>query len=237
MEEITLGHVIGAAYGMAEGGLKPPGPPPNKANTALLLIDIQELASPDYMAKSAIKAGLPEEPVYAALADYGERFEAAVEKCAHLLSAAREYGIPPIHVKIEALSGDARDTSMIHRMVGWCLPPGSEGTPFLAAVTPDPGEIVLTKTVSGCFTGTNLDRVLRHMGIQYLYICGFVTDECVETTFRDALDYGYMSFVARDATTTYFAESHAGFVAKWGAFGLTPTADELIQQMEALPEG
>ena len=236
MEEITLVHVIGAAYGMTGDGLKPPGPPPSKANTALLLIDIQELALPDYMAELAIKAGLPEEAVHAALADYRGRFEPAVEKCSQLLAAAREHGIPPIHVKIEALSGDARDTSMIHSMLGWYYPPGAPGTPFLPQVAPQPGEIVLTKTVSGAFTGTNLDRVLRHMGIQYLHICGFVTDECVETTFRDALDHGYMSFVARDATTTYFAESHAGFVAKWGAFGLTPTADELIAQMASLPE-
>ena len=78
MSEITLVQVIGAAYGVSEKGLAPVGPPPSRMNTALLLIDIQQLSTADYMAKRAIDAGLPAEDVHAALADYKERFEAAL---------------------------------------------------------------------------------------------------------------------------------------------------------------
>ena len=227
MSEITLMHVIGAVYGLTEKGVQPPGPPPGKDNTALLLIDIQQMATPEYMARAAVKAGLPETAVQTALADYKERFYCAVENCSRVLNAARQNGIPPIHVKIESLSGDARDTSMVHKMLGWAYPPGSEGAQFLPDIAPKPGEIVLTKTVSGAFTGTILDRVLRHMGISYLFVCGFVTDECVETTVRDALDYGYLASIIRDATTAYTRETYAHVIGKFSGFGLTPAAEEV----------
>lgn len=232
MSEITLFDIFATSYTIEEAP-----PPATKANTALLLIDIQVLAAPEYMAKKAVKGGLPEDKVNAALADYKERFYSAVDACGRLLGAAREHGIPPVHVKIEALSGDARDTGASHRMMGWKFPPGSEAARFLSQAEPQPGEIVLTKTVSGAFTGTNLDRVLRHMGIEHLIVCGFVTDECVETTFRDALDLGYLAFLISDATTTYFAEDHAHVVKKFGGWGLVQTTEMAITSFATLPEG
>lgn len=236
MSEITMQDVIAASYSDMEAGMVPVYPAPTKATTALLLIDIQQLATPEYMAQKAIKAGLDAGKVETAVADYKKRFYAAVDQCAKLLAAARQHGITPIHVKISAMTPDARDTSVVHKMLNWKFPPQSEAAQFLPQAAPAEGEIVLTKTVSGSFTGTNLDRILRHMGIQYLTICGFVTDECVETTFRDAIDHGYLSSVARDATTTYFEEAHAFFVGKWGAFGLIPSTDEVLQMFAALPE-
>lgn len=236
MTEITMAEIVAANYGLTTGGITPPYPPPTKATTALLLIDIQEIATPEYMASKAIKAGLPEDQVHKAIADYKERFNAAVDKCSVLLESARRNKIQPIHVKIQAKTGDGRDTAMIHRMLGWAFPPGSPGTPWVPKTAPKDGEMVLTKAVSSCFNGTNLDQYLRYMGIQYLVICGFVTDECVETTFRDALDLSYMSFVVRDATTTYFAEAHAHFINKMVGFGLAPSADEIVPMFEAMPE-
>ena len=236
MSEITLVQVIGAAYGVSEKGLAPVGPPPSRMNTALLLIDIQQLSTADYMAKRAIDAGLPAEDVHAALADYKERFEAALSVSRELLAAARQYGIPPIHVRIAALSGDARDTGMAHRMLNWYYPPESEGAQFLPECAPRKGEIALSKTVSSAFTGTGLDHILRHMGIHYLFLCGFVTDECVETAFRDAIDHGYLASIVSDATTTYFVESYAGVMMKWGGFGLTPPSQDVIKMFASLPE-
>jgi nicotinamidase-related amidase len=236
MSEITMVEIVAANYGLTETGITPPYPPPTKATTALLLIDIQEIATPEYMAAKAVKAGLPEDQVNAAIADYRERFYSAVDKCSELLEAARQNGIPPIHVKIQAKTADGRDTAMVHRMLGWRFPPGSPGTAWVPKTAPKDGEMVLTKAVSSCFNGTNLDQYLRYMGIQYLVIGGFVTDECVETTFRDALDLSYMPFVVRDATTTYFAEAHAHFISKMMGFGLAPAAEEIVPMFAALPD-
>lgn len=235
MSEITLADVIGASYKWTEEGMALL-PAQTKKNTALLLIDIQELATPDSLGDIAIREGLDPEGVQAALADYRTRFDAALKNAQAVLQAARENGIPAIHVKIECMTTDGRDCCLGNKLLGWIYPPGSKGSQFLEACRPEPGEMVLTKTVSGAFTGTALDRKLRHMGIEYLHIAGFMSDECVETTFRDAVDHGYLAFIVGDATTAYFAESHNHVIEKFSGWGLVTNAEQAIQTYAALPD-
>ncbi len=223
---VTIDEILAASYTFVEDP-----PPQERANTALLLVDIQELATPEHLAKRAVLAGLDTKAVDQALADYSARFYAAVDNCALLLSTARDAGIACIHVKIEALSGNALDTGPAHRRLGWCYPPGSPETQFLEPVAPATGEIVITKTVSGAFTATNLDSVLRHMGIQWLVIAGFETDECIEATGRAALDLGYVALFAEDACTAYTAQSHENFMSKYAGWGLTRSTAALTAAM------
>ncbi|WP_321489900.1 isochorismatase family cysteine hydrolase [uncultured Hyphomonas sp.] len=203
-------------------------------NTALLLIDIQHLAEPSYHLKNAVEAGLPEAEVRAALSDYEVRFNAAVVQAARVLNAARSAGIPPIHVKIQSLSDKGRDTSQLHTRLGWCFPPDSPAAQFLEPTKPNADEIVITKTASGAFTGTSLDSTLRNMGIEHLIVVGFLTDECVETTTRVALDYGYVTRVVSDATTTYLMEAYQATIGKLASYGFALTADEAIAEFAAM---
>ena len=226
---ITITDVLAASYTFVEEL-----PELGKKNTALLLIDIQNLATPEHLAKRATEAGLDSTAVNQALEDYSSRFYSAVENCSELLSAAREAGVACIHIKIEALSGNARDTGPSHRRLGWQYPPGSEATRFLNPVTPGEGEIVITKTVSGAFTATNLDSVLRHMGVDWLIIAGFETDECIEATGRAALDLGYLALFAEDACTAYEAESHNHFMSKYEGWGLTRKTTELVNLLSKM---
>ena len=226
---IGLNEVLGASF-------VNPKPPPQATlnNTALLLIDIQHLAEPSYHLKNAVEAGLPEDAVKAALSDYEVRFDAAVVQAARVLEAARAAGIPSIHVKIQALSCQGRDTSLLHSRLGWNFPPGSPATQFLEPTKPKDDEIVITKTASGAFTGTSLDSTLRNMGIEHLIVVGFLTDECVETTTRVALDYGYVTRVVSDATTTYLIEAYQATIGKLASYGFALTADEAIAEFASL---
>lgn len=220
---VTIDDVLAASYTNVQA------PPPMTAlNSALLLIDIQHLAAPDYLHDHAVKSGLPSDEVRKALSDYEERFNAAVAQAKRVLEKAREVGIPPIHVKIQTLSHHARDTGALHRRMGWQYPPNSAATRFLDATKPASDEIVITKTASGAFTGTSLDTTLRNMGIDYLFVCGFVTDECVETTVRVALDLGYLAMVIEDATQTYKAEAHRATIDQLSAYGITQRAEDTI---------
>lgn len=220
---ITIDDVLAASYTNVQAP-----PPPTVHNSALLLIDIQHLAEPDYLHDHAVEAGLPSAEVNEALRDYGARFNAAVGQAKKVLEKAREVGVPPIHVKIQALSHNARDTGALHRRMGWQYPPNSAATRFIEATKPAPDEIVITKTASGAFTGTSLDTTLRNMGIDYLFVCGFVTDECVETTVRVALDLGYLAMVIEDATQTYRAEAHRATIDQLSAYGITQRAADTI---------
>ena len=229
MSKVSINDILAASYSTVEAP-----PELSKANTALLLVDVQDLATPEHLGKQAIAAGLDAQAVDEALADYAQRFYAAVANCERLLQTARAAEIACIHIKIEALSGNARDTGPAHRRLGWCYPPGSVETQFLAPVLPADGEIVITKTVSGAFTATNLDAVLRHMGIQWLLIAGFETDECIEATGRSALDLGYLALFAKDACTAYEADAHNAFMGKYASWGLTRSTKELMELLFSL---
>ena len=50
---------------------------------------------------------------------------------------------------------------------------------------------MLPKTSSGVFNSTNLDYVLRNLGIENVIVAGFVTDQCVDMAIRDGADRGY----------------------------------------------
>lgn len=226
---LTMSDVLAAQY-----RVRRPEPEAMRSDSALLLIDIQQLASADYLHTNAVAAGLPEDEVGAALADFRRRFDAAVGNCAQLLGAARAAGITPVHVRIEALAGDARDTGAVHARMGWKYPPGSAPSQFLPAVAPLPGEIVISKTCSGAFTSTTLDPVLRNMGIRHLWICGFMTDECIEASTRAALDLGYLTRVVGDATTTYDQASWAAVTNKYASFGILTSTERVLDRFKTM---
>ena len=63
---------------------------------------------------------------------------------------------------------------------------------MLDCIQPGPDEIVIPKSSSSVFTTTNVDSLLRNMGVRYLLLAGCLTDQCVESAVRDACDLNYM---------------------------------------------
>jgi ureidoacrylate peracid hydrolase len=55
---------------------------------------------------------------------------------------------------------------------------------------------------------TNIDYLLRNLGVKQLAISGVVTDQCVESAVRDACDLGYLVTLVTDACAAYSAERH-----------------------------
>ena len=62
----------------------------------------------------------------------------------------------------------------------------------LDCIQPGPDEIVLPKTSSSVFTTTNVDSILRNLGVKHLILVGCLTDQCVESAVRDACDLNYL---------------------------------------------
>ena len=60
----------------------------------------------------------------------------------------------------------------------------------------------------GVFTSTNLEYILRNMGITGLFVCGVYTNECVSTTVRDASDRGFYTTLINDGCATVTPELH-----------------------------
>jgi len=93
--------------------------------------------------------------------------------------------------------------------------PGSREADFLECVAPQPerDEFVINKTASGVFSSTSTHYVLKNMNIESLFVVGVYTNECVETTVRDARDLGYLVTIIEDCCATVTPELHEASLA------------------------
>jgi len=183
-------------------------------NTALLCIDLQYLdaAKGHGVFKEATRSGVSEE----AQQYYFDRLDQSVLPGVRMLQDAfRKCGLEVIHTRIQALTQNGRDRSKGHRRLGLLAAPGSRDADFIESVAPKSefDEIVINKTASGVFSSTNLHYVLKNLGIEALFVVGVYTNECVETTVRDACDLGYLVTVVDDACATVTPELHDASLA------------------------
>lgn len=183
-------------------------------DTALLCIDMQYLdAVPGVGVFAEGKnSGVPAE----GQAYYFERLETTVlPNVRALQDVFRSHGLEVIHTRIQSLTRDGRDRGKGHKRLNLLAAPGSREADFVEQVAPDHDrdEIVINKTASGVFSSTNLHYVLNNLGIQSLFIVGVYTNECVETTVRDACDLGYLVTVIEDCCATVTPELHDASLA------------------------
>lgn len=176
-------------------------------DTALLCIDLQFLDAADgygVFRDSELSPVPPEGREY-----YFRTLREYVLPNVHVLqNCFRQHGLEVIHVRIQSLTKDGRDRGKGHKRLGLHAAPGSAEACFLEEVAPLGDEIIINKTASGVFSSTNLHYVLKNLGINSLVIVGVYTNECVETTVRDACDLGYLVTVVEDGCTTVTRELH-----------------------------
>ena len=158
-----------------------------------------------------------------------------------------ETGFPEvIFVMIQSMTKDGRDMSIDYKLSGQyfrtipnvtmtydeiflddydgCLKPNcSKGR----------GDIVVPKTACSAFssTNTNLDMILRNFFVEQLVICGQLTDQCVESTVRDAADLGYLVTVAEDACAAHTNEQHQRGLSGMKGFCRILSTDEILQEI------
>ena len=131
---------------------------------------------------------------------------AATDRCAELVEAARRVEIPVIHTRAEFLP-DYADAGIVLREVlddrmktSRCMIAGTWQTEIASALGPAPTDYVIPKNRSSAFYGTQLQPLIRSLGVRRLTISGVSTSCCVESTARDAVERGYAVTVAADAT-------------------------------------
>lgn len=144
----------------------------NMENTALLIIDVQN----DYF-----KGGKME------LAGY----EAAGNNTKQVLEYFRSHHLPVIHIKHIAMQEGA--TFFL---------PNTSGAEINIVVSPKENEKIITKNYPNSFRETELLSYLQFQGIKNLIITGMMTDVCVDSTVRAAMDFGFNNTVIGDAVAT-----------------------------------
>lgn len=81
--------------------------------------------------------------------------------------------------------------------------PGHDGNALKDFVKVLPGEKLIQKSTASAFIKTDLLEYLKQQAIEKLVITGFVTNNAVEATARNAGDLGYECIVVSDATACF----------------------------------
>ena len=139
-----------------------------------------------------------------------------------------------MYTTIESLTKDGRDRSLDYKITGFNVPKGSwDGRP-LDALAPGEDEIWLPKNSSSVFVSTNIDYVLRCLGVRQVVIAGLVTDQCVEGAIRDACDLGYLVTQVTDACLTFTPERQAASITAIKGYCRQMTTDDLVRELEGI---
>jgi nicotinamidase-related amidase len=84
----------------------------------------------------------------------------------------------------------------------------SPGTQVVADLVPLTSEVVVVKRRVSAFTGSDLEVVLRSLGVDHLVLTGIATSGVVLSTLREAADRDYGLTVLADACADGDAEVH-----------------------------
>lgn len=128
-----------------------------------------------------------------------------IENCARLAAAARACGVPVFHCTAETRD-DGRGANQNARLFagvkksGVPLSPGSDAVQVPAAIGVDPGDIVLARYHGvGPMTGTQLDSMLRNLGVSTIVGVGVSVNIGMTNLAFDAVNRGYQMVMPRDA--------------------------------------
>lgn len=134
------------------------------------------------------------------------RMDAAVERCAEALAAARRANLLIVHMRIAFSPGypEASRTSPMMQFMAKenVLLYDDPRTDFDPRVSPVQNEIVVTNHAVSAFAGTSVDQLLRVQGIDTVVLGGVVTHYAVEGTAREAHDRGYRVIVLEDGCSS-----------------------------------
>ncbi len=202
------------------------------AHAALLFIDVQNYTSgPDGGEYAHLDSEARE-------ARYGWFFrvmrETAIPNMQRLQAACRRGGIEVLYTTIESLTRDGRDRGLDYKISGFNVPRGSWDGRVIDAIAPGEDEIVLPKTSSSVFISTNIDYLLRNLGVRSLVIAGVLTDQCIDSAVRDACDLGYLVTTVTDACATLSQDRHDWSLRNNRGYCRQRTTAELVAEIERL---
>ena len=128
-----------------------------------------------------------------------------VEHCAQLARAARAAGVPVVHCTAETRDdgkGANRNARLFMgvKRAAVKLSPGSDAVQVPDEIGVDPGDLVLARYHGlGPITGTQLDPILRNLGVTTIVGVGVSLNVGMTNLAFDAVNRGYQIVLPRDA--------------------------------------
>jgi nicotinamidase-related amidase len=166
------------------------------ADNALVVVDMQKVFV------------LPDSPMCIAGA------YATLPAIARMLDYARSHGWSVVYaLRLHRPSGI--DTELFRRHFfeeghPFCVP-GTPGAEVADEIKPQPGDITISKHRFSAFFASDLDLVLRGLGVKHVYIAGTQYPNCIRSTAVDSMSLDYPTTVLTDccsAASPEVAESN-----------------------------
>ena len=169
----------------------------------------------------------------ALLADEARRV--ALPNIVRLLPAAREAGVHVVHCLVQRRPdglGSNHNAKIFAIGRGDVdIAPGSPGAALLPELGPEPKDLVLSRWHGvGPMGGTDLDAVLRNLGVSTIVVVGVSLNIAIPNVVMDAVNAGYRVVVPRDAVAGIPTEYGAAVIANTLSLLATiTTTDELLR--------
>jgi ureidoacrylate peracid hydrolase len=148
-----------------------------------------------------------------------EEARATIEPCRRVIETARAAAVKVVFVKMSYKPGltnaGGPDSPNYHKEIGMVLlrehpefteqsiVEGTWGEQIIDELCPLPGEPVIRKERYSGFVGTDLDLVLKTLGVKYCLFIGGATNVCVAGTLMDAFSHDYWPILIADSVYSH----------------------------------
>jgi biuret amidohydrolase len=158
-------------------------------NAAVVVVDIQN----DFLVPGAPYESVPAREM--------------IDDVNELLSVAREAGIPIIFTAHHhrADGSDLGAVAFLHPLTaeGKAMVEGSTGVELYPKLDVQSGDYIIQKRRFSGFYATDLELLLRNLGVEVLVIAGVATNVCCESTARDAFFRDFKVVFLADGNGTF----------------------------------
>ena len=138
-----------------------------------------------------------------------DRAKAIVPATAELLDAARKAGVPVIFCNDAHIAGIDREL----QIWGDHAIAGTKGAEVIPELHLSEKDFVVPKRRYSGFFQTDLDILLKELGVKTVIMPGLHAHMCVRHTSADAFCLGYDVVVAKEATDSFTEEDYQGGLA------------------------
>jgi nicotinamidase-related amidase len=148
----------------------------------------------------------------------GGRADTLLATLADAIGSARAAGVPVVYVRVAFRPGGPEmspKNRIFAALAGSdAMDESGPATQIHPAVAPDPGEVLVTKRRVSAFSGSDLDVVLRAIGVDSLVLAGIATSGVVLSTLRQAADLDFGLTVLEDGCADADPEVHRVLMEK-----------------------
>lgn len=159
---------------------------------------------------------------------------AVVAANAELLAEARDAAVPVVYTR-HVYRPDRLDVPT--RVIGMLpegfssLIRGSWDADVIDVLKPHESDRIIDKNRYDAFLYTDLELVLRAMGVKRLLVTGVVTSICVESTVRSAAQRDFDPYVASDCTSAADGAHESALASMAPLFATVGTGRTLLAQL------